>query len=248
MQKYTPSIAAAALVLAAVFTTSSLKAQQTGYPSVIIDNVRYVPENTTVNTTVVGTPAATYGTNYGTSMAPARKNKRNGHFGFGTGVYILKPEYGDSESHYGVTVGGGFTILPSSVGQMYLNFELGTYYWSKEYTYERYYSIKTWDVAMPLLATAGYEFNVGSPRFRARAGAILGVTTFVRDNSDTTAAAGVFTYGGELGVNYTPRGSFYLDLSYRFLGNSEASFDFDTYTYDMKSTAQQVNFSIGWRF
>ena len=170
-----------------------------------------------------------------------------GHIGFGPGVYTLKPKDGDSQNHNGAVFGGGWNVFPSDLGQIRLNFDLGLYYWSEdEYRYEE----QNW--ALPVTFGATYEFNLGSPKFRARAGLVLGETLFVRsyDNSEDSesAAAFVSSYGGEFGLAWTPGRSFHLDLSFRVLTNTKAKYKFDNFDYEMKSTAQQWTLALGWRF
>lgn len=249
MKKCTKLLAAAALIVAATLPLTSLFAQQTSFPSVVINGVRYIPETAQApasgNYVVAQAPAAYY-------AAPRAYDDqefgRRGHFGFGPGAYILNFQGGDSNAYGGVWVGGGFNAVPSNIGSLRFNLDLGIYYWGKSTTvpyvdgkYISYKSGTEWSLAMPLLANADYEFNLDSHRhWRARAGVVLGGTTFVNaDVEQNTKTTTVFTYGPDLGVSFTPRDKFYLDLSYRFLGN--------TGDYS-KTTAHQINIGVGWRY
>jgi len=249
MKKCSKLLAAAALAVAATFPLTSLFAQQTRFPSVTIDGVRYIPENAPASAPAAVAVAQAPAANYAAPRAYADQEiGRSGHFGFGAGSYILNFQGGDSNVYGGVWVGGGFNAVPSSIGSLRFNLDFGIYYWGQSATvpyvdgkYISYKSGTEWSLAMPLLANADYEFNLDSHRhWRARAGVALGGTTFVNaDIEQNTKTTVVFTYGTDLGVSFTPREGFYLDLNYRFLGN--------TGDYS-KTTAHQINLGVGWRF
>jgi len=255
MKKCATLLAATSLVVAAMLPSTNLLAQKTGSRPVTIDGVRYVPETLQASAGSQAAPIMTPG-----ASAPHERS-RNGNLGFGIGDYILDIDGGESESHVGVWFGGGFTAFPSSIGQVRFNFSLGIYYYDESfastsvnhgYYYNRYanWDRAKWDVAMPLLANASYEFNLGSTHWRARAGIVLGETMFVRNNgSGDTDVAESFSYGVDLGVTWTPGRSFYLDGSCRIIDNTQVTFRSEYYIgYNMKSTAYQLNTSIGWRF
>lgn len=240
-------------LLAAVFTSNSLFAQQTSYPTVFINGIQYIPENAQPPATVTAAPTVLVpaggvvyaGSGWGAGANAPREHIRKGFFGFGGGVYSLKPEHGENMSHAGGSFGGGFLIAPGKIGQIRISFDLGAYYWQDDGDYE---GNKPAQIAIPLMCTVGYEFNLGSPHFRARAGLVLGATGLVYDDVNEAVGTAVTSVGGEIGFSITPRNSFYLDLSYRFISNSKAKFEFETYTMEAKSSANMLYASIGWRF
>jgi hypothetical protein len=252
MQKPKHLAAAVALAAAALLPTTTLPAQQAAH-NVLIDGIRYVPENSAGAATVAA-PATVIvaGGGYAAPGAYSQPRAtgaygRGGHIGFGPGVYTLKPKHGDSMDLAGATFGGGWSVAPGDLGSVRLHFDLGLYYRSKSYGESLEYN----DWALPLAFSATYEFNLGSPKLRARVGAVLGETVFFESmkylgNSDSATAA-VTSYGGELGFSWTPRDSFHLDLGFRILSNTKAKFKFDSGDYEMESTAQQVTLSLGWR-
>jgi hypothetical protein len=243
--------AAAALAAVAMFSINPLPARQTA-PNVFIDGVRYVPE--TGARAATATPATVIVASGGGvpgAYQPARATGDGGpkgHIGFGAGVYTLKPKEGDSANLAGASFGGGWGVAQSDLGQVRLHFDLGLYYRHKEHN--------AWaeddDWALPLAFSATYEFNLGSPKLRARAGAVLGETLLVNkydyDGESDSATAAITSYGAELGFSWTPRTSFHLDLGLRILANTKAKFKYDAGDIEMKSTAQQWTLSLGWRF
>jgi hypothetical protein len=256
MQKQKFLAVAATLAATATLLTTSLSAQRPGsvIPNVFIDGVRYVPETApdagSATATVIAAVASAGG-GVPTAYQPARATGDRvlrGHIGFGPGVYTLKPKHGDSMNLAGASFGGGWSVTQSDLGQVRLSFDLGLYYRHKEHN--------AWaeddDWALPLAFSATYEFNLGSPKLRARAGAVLGETLLVNkydyDGESDSATAAITSYGAELGFSWTPRTSFHLDLGFRILANTKAKFKYDAGTIEMKSTAQQWTLSLGWRF
>jgi opacity protein-like surface antigen len=170
-----------------------------------------------------------------TPAAPAAGNNAFVHVG--GGIYSANIKFGDftdgkrTRTLAGGTIGGGFSLLPSNVGHLRLAFDLGIYSNAKttseidaDETYRNTYSFKEDYLFVPILANVTYEFNLGSPQFRARAGVVLGATvlntsltdtwTFTEEydnrfesekNSNTKT---VLTYGVNVGFTWTPKENF----------------------------------------
>jgi opacity protein-like surface antigen len=195
---------------------------------------------------------------------------RDGRFGFGAGWYGLNVKDDgstDKWNFYGATLGGGFEFAKSSIGQVRFHFDLGCYVHTADVTesYSGYYSYVRSEertaVAVPVLFSPTYEFNLGTPKARLRLGATIGATWLLinSDLSDSSYYYGSYyklsdnalllSYGGVVGFTYTPSKSFYMDLGYRYVANSKGKFTWnDGDTVTLKSTAHLVEFTIGWRF
>jgi opacity protein-like surface antigen len=204
-------------------------------------------------------------------------NANNAFVSIGGGIYAASIKFeGDSTLNrtlVGGSFGGGVSLIPSDIGRLRVALDLGIYSNSKTTNdgdsdgYNAWAdSFKEAYLFVPILASVTYEFDLGSPQFRARAGVVFGSTVVSFETKENwvetaggdvtnsgaykfSATSTVFTYGLNVGFTWTPKDSFYVDLNYRFLGNGKAEFDFGgDNTFDMDSNGHLVELSVGWRF
>ncbi|MDR3228001.1 MAG: hypothetical protein LBT53_01110 [Puniceicoccales bacterium] len=196
------------------------------------------------------------------NAAPSVKykdNDLNAYFGFGPSVFLTElKEKGESGSYsenlYGGFLGGGFKVASVGGGSVIGAFELGVYSGSIDTGYDEF---KMDRIAVPILTTWSYEYDqLLDGRLRLRAGATLGVTTFISSFEATASGYGYSYYekstksgaavtgGVSLGATWNITEGFYADFGYRLLGTSGVK----THFKEEGKLVNQLNLSIGWRF